>query len=587
MNKPIDVKSEKIAAAGELLGGALTTFDATPMPKVPLKIDYGTRLVLVNPDRSREHSIAKFVPSPYHGTWRLKHYLERRHNWPTAVIDFNIHDRYAVMKDLEKYRPPFIGFAYFYDTLQQDLENLWAIRCISPDSFYIAGGIEATARAAEYIAKLPLEGLLRGEGEFALSALMAAAEPLDQKIDKDALIEKSKDIPGWLFKRTDGAIQIGKPAKTITEEQYSDVFETYNIDPVDYEPYWNFIDDQYEDDLLEVLDVNPKMVRLITSNYCPYGCAFCVSTNFLKMASEEKKVKVVGASADQLFEKVQAILDRDSEIFIYFDDENFMAMPARARELCEKIIDSGLVGKFGCRATAQMITDDICSLMSRAGFKVVAFGAESWDDDTLKDFNKRLENDRSDIAIHNIMKNNMRCSFNVILFAPKMSRGGLIKTCDKIVKYIGLDCNVGITTYIAPYPGTAYFGNDAYHVVDGTLTVPGTGATLAFPQAILPSDDTLRAVAEASQQRGREIISEWKEYFDWRYEIVPREVSCLALIAGVYRELGIYDEAERRITILGIVERILRNRRTHFVRTTPNAALLRAAEAGVVNDSQY
>jgi radical SAM superfamily enzyme YgiQ (UPF0313 family) len=144
------------------------------------------------------------------------------------------------------------------------------------------------------------------------------------------------------------------------------------------------------------MDISPKMIRLITSNYCPYGCTFCVSTVFLKIASEERKVKVIGATSDQLFEKVNKIISSDPDVFIYFDDENFMAMPLRARELCEKIIASGLIGKFGCRATAQMITDDVCSLMSRAGFKVIAFGAESRDDESLKDFNKRLENDRSD-----------------------------------------------------------------------------------------------------------------------------------------------------------------------------------------------
>jgi radical SAM superfamily enzyme YgiQ (UPF0313 family) len=107
----------------------------------------------------------------------------------------------------------------------------------SPNSFIIAGGIEATARADEYIAKLPIDGLLRGEGEHALAELMRIAAPLGREIDKDALIAKCFDIPGWLFKRQDGSVQKGKPAKALTQQQYSKVFAAYNIHLADYKPY--------------------------------------------------------------------------------------------------------------------------------------------------------------------------------------------------------------------------------------------------------------------------------------------------------------------------------------------------------------
>ncbi len=338
------------------------------------------------------------------------------------------------------------------------------------------------------------------------------------------------------------------------------------MDVKDYQPYWRYINDNYDDELLQILDLSPKMIRLITSNYCPYGCSFCISTNFLKLASDEKKVRVVGASAQELVDKCVKILATDPEIFIYFDDENFLAMPQRAKQFCEAIIEQGIDGHFGCRATAQMITDDICALMYKAGFKVVAFGAESWDGESLKDFNKRLENDRSDIAIRNILNNHMKCSFNIILFAPKITRDGLIYTCDKILKYVGLECNVGITTFIAPYPGTHYFDNDQYVIVPGEITVPGTGQVLSHPQAVLPSDEYLRDIAHRAQARGAEILSFWKSEFQWKHPIMPREVSCLALIYAVYLELDVASQNDRENQIMQIVASILGNQRNNFVR---------------------
>lgn len=554
------------AKKGELLGGALTIIDNTPFPKISTIIEADTRLVLINPDRSEEHSVAKFIPAPYHGTWRLKHYLERKHSQPTVVIDFAVHHRNEVLRLLKLHQPPVIGIAFFYDTLEQDMLNIWTVRQLCPDSLIISGGIEATARAEEYIRKLPIDGLLKGEGEFALAELLSRIPEKMTAAARDDLIEQCRDIKGWYWKKSDGSIIKTGPAHPMNAKEYSEVFATYNINVVDYEPYWRFINENYDEVLLEILDLSPKMIRLITANYCPYGCSFCISTSFLKLAAEEKKVLVVGATAEELVEKVENILAVDPSIFIYFDDENFMAMPQRAKDFCNLIIERGVRGKFGCRATAQMITDDICALLSRAGFVVVAFGAESWDDATLKDFNKRLENERSDVAIRNIQRNNMKCSFNVILFAPMITRAGLIRTCDKVLEYVGKECNVGLTTYIAPYPGTLYFDNPDYVIIDGELTVPGTGETVSFPQAVLPNDPDMRAAADVAQEEGRRVLLEWQKFYQWRHRIMPREVSVLALVYGVYVALGIVDENDRGAELREVVRRILGNERHRFVR---------------------
>ncbi len=552
----------------ELVGGSLVTVDSSPFPRVPSEVRESTKLVFINPDLSTEHSIAKYVPSPYHGTRRMKHYLEAKHDIDTAVVDFHIHDRAEVMQDLARFQPPVIGFAFFYDTLPQDLKNLWAIRQACPDSFIIVGGIEATARSAEYIAKLPIDGLLRGEGELPVAQLVSLILSAERPLDKAALIERARHLPGWMFRTPAGEIVKGPPAKTIDEEQYAEIFGHFNMRLEDYRPYWEFINTAYDDELLEILDITPRMIRLVTSNYCPYNCTFCVSTTFLKLASEERKVRVVGATAEELVAKVERILAEDPEIFIYFDDENFMAMPQRARDFCDLVVSRGIQGKFGCRATAQMVSADICKRLARAGFRVIAFGAESWDVAVLRDFSKRLENRRSDIAIENIQAAGMKCSVNVILFAPAITREGLIATCDKVLEYVGKECNIGMTSFIAPYPGTHYYKSDKHAIVQGELAIPGTNELIDFPQAVLPSDPEMRELAEAAQERGRGVLSRWQTEYKWKYPIIPREVSVLALVYSVFVELGLIDFDERGPRIEEIVERILTNKRQRFVRDT-------------------
>ncbi len=564
--EPSRLRARSKSATSEMLGGTLTTYDPRAMRRAEADITAETRLVLINPEQDSGHAIAKFVPSPYHGTWRMKHFLEGKYGWKVAVIDFNIHAKSEVMEKLVRYRPPFVGFAFFYDNLPNDLNNLWSIRCALPESFLVAGGIEVTTRAEEYIAKLPIDGVLKGEGEFALAALMAGAAPEWNAVDKDALIERASSVPGWLFKTSDGTIVRAPPAHPFNAEQYSEVFETYSLSAKEYHPYWNFIQENYDDDLLDVLDVNPKMIRLISANYCPYGCSFCASTKFLNFASGEKKVKVVGASAQQLFDKAASLLAENPNVFIYIDDENFMALPERAYEFCSLVKESGLKGDFGCRGTAQLITEEICAALCEAGFKVVAFGAESWDDTVLADFNKRLQNGRSDVAIRNITSAGMKCSFNVILVAPTITEPGLIKTCDKIVEYTAMGCNVGMTTCIVPYPGTKYFQSDDYVRVEGVIAIPGTDETMAFPCAVLPNDPRLRALMPSAQEMGTELLDQWRKTFAWRDALMPREVCGLAFIFAIFCELGIIDEDGRRDRILAAASDILGNKRPNFVR---------------------
>ena len=65
--------------------------------------------------------------------------------------------------------------------------------------------------------------------------------------------------------------------------------KTVNIDwkTIPYERYWEQIESFYEKPNLN----ETRTVRIFTTNYCPFDCLFCSSTNFLNAAggSENKK----------------------------------------------------------------------------------------------------------------------------------------------------------------------------------------------------------------------------------------------------------------------------------------------------------
>jgi radical SAM superfamily enzyme YgiQ (UPF0313 family) len=554
--------------ASGLIRSALTTYDYSRLLRMPIKIDKDTTVVFLNPDSGRAHSIANFVISPYHGTQRMRLFLENN-GIKTTVVDFNINDGEELLELLRRYQPPIIGFSFYYDTLERDLRHIWEIRKACPHSFLVAGGIEATARAREYVEKLPINGLLLGEGEYPLLALVRELETVGIE-NKDGLIEACSAIPGWLFKKRDDSIVETGPAKVMTEEEFREVFGLFNFGPKNYQPYWQFIMDNYPIELLEILDIYPKIIRVITSNYCNRGCKFCISTKFLRIASGNKKVPVIWASAEAMVEKVERFLEEDPEVMIYWDDENFLIDPERVEDFCNLIIQRGIRCRFGCRGNIPHILafgSDRIALMEKAGFRVVATGVESWCEVNLKDYRKLgQDGDRADKAIELIQNSNMRCSINIILFGPKTVRPGLIKTLDEIVEHTERDVYVGIQTYIVPYPKTDYYDNPEYELVRGELIVPGTGKVLYYPKRVLVEDEEIRSIAERAISQGKKLLKRWKKEYNWKYAIIPREVANLAFIQCIYRELGILEEENRRERIAVTVERILRGERRVFVR---------------------
>ena len=85
---------------------------------------------------------------------------------------------------------------------------------------------------------------------------------------------------------------------------------TVHIDwkSIPYERYWDQIESFYQKpDLNET-----RTVRVFTTNYCPFDCVFCSSTNFLNAAGgskDKKRAKVAGLTPEQIMEMLKEVLE--------------------------------------------------------------------------------------------------------------------------------------------------------------------------------------------------------------------------------------------------------------------------------------
>jgi radical SAM superfamily enzyme YgiQ (UPF0313 family) len=74
----------------------------------------------------------------------------------------------------------------------------------------------------------------------------------------------------------------------------------------------------------------------------------------------------------------------------YFVDNTFNLPPVYAKEICRKLIDSGLNIRWWCILYPRHVDQELVQLMAQAGCEQVSMGFESGSERILKNMNKRF-----------------------------------------------------------------------------------------------------------------------------------------------------------------------------------------------------
>jgi anaerobic magnesium-protoporphyrin IX monomethyl ester cyclase len=188
---------------------------------------------------------------------------------------------------------------------------------------------------------------------------------------------------------------------------------------------------------------------VFTSRGCPYKCPFCIHS---KIQFETRY-----HSAERIVSDIQEIMEKfPQQKNIYIHDDLFAINKKRLRELVA-LIDSEKINRkvsFTAMSKPNHFDDETASLMKEMNFKMVAFGFESGDEQTLQ----YLKGDASQLAenikaIDNCNKYGIDACGYFILGAPTETKEGLNKTYWFIrqhyppISIIGPYC-------MTPFPGT-------------------------------------------------------------------------------------------------------------------------------------
>ena len=438
--------------------------------------------------------------APPLGVWRLAGVLR------AAGVDVKVFDpnccsgppARALEREILRDTWDVIGISTTGMTLKYDLELAHLARRLAPKAFMVAGGMEATFRPELMFDLGPFDCVVLGEGE---RPLVEIATRLKQQ-------QPLRGIVGTAERRPDGTVlRIPQPA--LTREQLRDAILATPYEDMPYEAYWERLESAYRVGSLptkaarEACLAEVRSVRLITLNYCPMGCTFCSSTNFLHEA-QGSVAAIARLEADECLTMMKRIVATHPGVrtIIFQDDIFVFSKDRRVLPLCEGIVaakQSGELPKelqFISTNRIDAMTPERLAAMQAAGFRVLGFGIENFSINVLREFNKGHIHRHIEPMLSAALELGITPFLDLILSSPRATLQDVAETLSEAYRWLRQGCEIGMYPYVIPFSGAAFARDPSLipHTEYVHRHVEGTNIEWEQAAKILPIDPRVRDV---------------------------------------------------------------------------------------------
>ena len=477
--------------------------------------------------------------APPLGVWRLAGVL-RAHGIAAHVFDPNCCSPTpeSSLTALMRERWDLVGVSTTGMTLPHDLALAHLVKRLQPDACVVAGGMEATFEPELVLGLGPFDLVVLGEGEEPLLELVARLRqgtPLH-----DTTGTAWRDVNGTVHRLHGAALTRDGLMKSIFAIPYEEM---------PYRDYWQRLERSFRVGDLpskaerEARLAETRAVRLITLNYCPMGCTFCSSTNFLNVA-QGSTTRVSRLDASECLTMIQRIVRAQPGVrtIIFQDDIFVFRNDDRVLSLCDAIVSAKARGElspdlhFISTNRIDAMTPARLAAMRQAGFRVLGFGIESFSPSILREFNKAQIVPFITPMLAEALRLGITPFLDMILTSPHCRLDDLVENVSQAFAWIQAGCEVGMYPYVIPFAGAA-LARDAHEqptTVFETCRVAGTDVTWSRPAKILPLDATVRDAILRIEDRFERWISRIQEHVSH----VPSRVRSLGWILSTVSEIG-------------------------------------------------
>ena len=438
--------------------------------------------------------------APPLGVWRLAGALDGA-GFTVKVFDPNCcvgPPQIALEHEVSSGAWDIVGISTTGMTLRYDLELAHIVRRAAPGTCLVAGGMEATFRPELMFELGPFDLVILGEGERPLIALA----------ERVRMRRPWHGIAGTAAKADDGSL-VSLPQRALSREELRAAIFATPYHQMPYSAYWERLEAAYrvgglpskaarEAHLAEI-----RSVRLITLNYCPMGCTFCSSTNFLHEA-QGGVASVARLEADECLTMIERIVAAHPRVrtVIFQDDIFAFTRDRRILPLCDGIVAAKKAGRipaglqFIGTNRIDAMTVERLSAMRRAGFRVLGFGIESFSKNVLAEFNKAQIHRHIRPMLAGALAVGVTPFLDLILSSPGAGLGDVAETLREAYRWLRQGCEIGMYPYVIPFSGSAFSRDPALvpHTHYAHRNVAGTDVTWQQPVKILPKDPVVADV---------------------------------------------------------------------------------------------
>ena len=421
-------------------------------------------------------------------------------------------------------------------TLRYDLELAHLARRVVPEALMVAGGMEATFKPELMFELGPFDLVALGEGE---KPLLEIASRLRTGTSMDSLPGTAQLLDGKVTRYPQGAMSAAELREAILKTPY---------ERMPYSAYWERLERAYnvrglpfkadrEARLAEI-----RSVRLNTLNYCPMGCAFCSSTNFLHNA-QGSPAGIARLGVEDCMTMIRRIVAAQPAVrtIIFQDDIFVFTQDHRVLPLCDAIVDAKERGdipehlQFISTNRIDAMDRQRLLAMRRAGFRVLGFGVENFSLGVLKEFRKSRIYPYIEPILQQSLEVGITPFLDMILTSPRCTLQDLSETIRKAFHWLLAGCEIGIYPYVIPFSGAA-MANDpelAPHTNYARQHVRGTKISWNQPSKILPLDPTVRKAILAIERE----FNRWMDDLEPRATHLPSRVRSLIWVVASTRVL--------------------------------------------------
>jgi radical SAM superfamily enzyme YgiQ (UPF0313 family) len=286
-----------------------------------------------------------------------------------------------------------------------------------PDISVVMGGAHPTALPEETVKNEDVDIVARGEGEYTFLDLV-------EKIESNGQL---KDVLGITYKEKDKVIN--NPDRPLIR----------NLDDLPF-PAKHLI--------LGSEDSPPGFFsRIVSSRGCPYNCIFCGSRRMWGN-------KVRYRSPENVVEEIKYVHKTFVTPSFCFGDADFLLNKKFVSELCDLLIEEGLIINWYCNARVDEVDGNIVSKMALAGCQRIEIGVESGSDETLKRAKKGITTEQIKESRRILRGNFIVYDANCMIGFPWETKEDVEETLSFMEK---LDPDYGRMFVVTPYPGTEMY----------------------------------------------------------------------------------------------------------------------------------